>query len=232
MIFEIHKEIFDHFPGIRVVTVLVDHMPDAADEKAIAKFLDDAWQVAAAAATSHGNAQSHPNIQPWVEAMKAVGVSRKKFPSSIESMVRRAGKSDEPFRIHPIVDFYNAISLKNIVPAGGYDIDDLHDAMSLRMSREGDTFCALDEDAPEPIPAGEVSYTDGSEVITRHFVWKQSRHALLKPETKKILFVSEILAGLPEGTAETVAADFVDGLKTFFGVEAKAVILDSENRSI
>lgn len=232
MIFEIHKEIFDHFSGLRVVTVLVDDMPGTADKEAIAKFLDDAWQIAAAAAVSHGNAQSHPNILPWVEGMKAVGVSRKKFPSSIESMVRRAGKSDEPFRINPIVDFYNAVSLKHIVPAGGYDMDDLHDTMALRMSADGDTFCALDEDTLEPIPAGEVSYTDGSEIITRHFVWKQSRHALLKPETKKILFVSEILSGLPEGTAEAVAADFVNGLRAFFGVEATAVILDSENRSV
>ena len=54
--------------------------------------------------------------------MKAVGVSRKKSPSSVEALVRRAGKGGEPVSISPVVDFYNAISLKYLVPAGGFDI--------------------------------------------------------------------------------------------------------------
>ena len=229
MIFEIEKEIFDHFPGMKIVTVQVDDMPIEADTAGIAAFLDEAWQIAKVASTEYGNPQSHPFIQPWGERMKAVGVSRKKFPCSIEAMVRRAGKSDEPFRISPVVDFYNAICLKHIVPAGGFDIGQLHDVMKLRMSVEGDTFCALDEEAVEPIPAGEVSYADGNEIITRHFVWRQSQHCLLDESTKKILFVSEILGDLPEDTADKVAADFVGGLKKYFGLDCEAVILDADH---
>lgn len=230
MVFEVDKEIFERFPGLRIVTVLVENLPSQADEAAIASYLDDAWQVAKAASTEYGNPQSHPYIKAWGERMKEVGAPRKKFPCSIEAMIRRAGKSDEPFRINPIVDLYNAISLKNIVPAGGYDIEEVKDIIKLRMSVEGDTFCALDEEVTEVIPAGEVSYVDGDIVITRHFVWKQSQHCLLTPRTKKILFVSEILGDLPEDTSSKVANDFVNGLKRFFGVDCEAVILDEENR--
>ncbi|MBR5517268.1 MAG: hypothetical protein IKU53_04770 [Firmicutes bacterium] len=232
MVFEVDRQIFEHFPGLRIVTVLVENLPDVADEEGITLFLNDAWKIASAAAMEHGNPQSHPFIKAWGERMKDVGAPRKKFPCSIEAMVRRAGKSDEPFRINPIVDFYNAISLKNIVPAGGYDVDEVKDVIRLRLSKDGDTFCALDESEPEAISAGEVSYVDGNVVITRHFVWKQSQHCLLQEETKRILFVSEILGDLPADTAIKVASDFEDGLKKFFGVECKAVILDEENRTV
>ncbi len=230
MVFEVDKGIFEYFPGLKIVTVLVEDLPEEADEEGIAEFLKEAWQVAKSASTEYGNPQSHPFIKAWGERMKEVGAPRKKFPCSIEAMVRRAGKSDEPFRINPIVDFYNAVSLKNIVPAGGYDVDEVQDVIKLRMSAEGDTFCALDEETPEAVAPGEVSYVDGDIVITRHFVWKQSQHCLLTPETKKILFVSEILGDLPEDTAWKVADDFVGGLKRFFGVDCQAVVLDAGKR--
>ncbi|MDP8946327.1 MAG: hypothetical protein M3N03_10425 [Actinomycetota bacterium] len=43
--------------------------------------------------------------------MTAMGVSGRKFPSSIEDLLRRAFKGGEPLRINPLVDFYNAVSL-------------------------------------------------------------------------------------------------------------------------
>jgi DNA/RNA-binding domain of Phe-tRNA-synthetase-like protein len=42
-----------------------------------------------------------------------MGVSGRKFPSSIEALLRRAFKGGEPLRINPLVDFYNAVSLES-----------------------------------------------------------------------------------------------------------------------
>lgn len=230
--FIISQEIFDAFPGLRVVAVTADSVGEPVDPDGIGAFLQESWKNAAEAAVAYGNPQSYPNIKAWVDGMKAVGVSRKKFPSSIESMVRRAGKSDTPFRISPVVDFYNAVSLGNIVPAGGFDTGQVRENIELRFSTDGDTFQALDSEAAEAILPGEVSYADGNTVITRHFVWKQSRHTLLAENSSNILFVSEILGQLPAETAEKVADDFVSGLKRYFGVAAEAVILDAECREV
>ena len=77
----------------------------SSDKTAVERVLLEGWENAAKAASAYGNPQSYPNIIPWVERMKAMGAPRKKFPSSIEAMVRRAGKGGEPFRISPVVDF-------------------------------------------------------------------------------------------------------------------------------
>lgn len=231
MNFHIEKELFNYFPGMKIIAVEAMNI-NRPDIDKISYMLNDAWKTANAAANEYGNAQSHPFIKPWGDRMKAAGAPRKQFPSSIEAMVRRAGKGGEPFRISPMVDFYNAISLANLVPAGAYDIDQLEGDLHLRFSKDGDTFMALDSEENISIPAGEVSYADGDKIITRHYVYKQSKHAIITAETKNVILVSEILGELPEDTAEKVANDLVNGLKQAFNIDTKAVILDENKTSM
>ena len=218
---------------MKIVCVTARDIDGAAvNPQAIDALLTAGWQSAGQAAAQYGNAQSHPNVLPWVEHMKAAGAPRKKFPSSIEALLKRAGKGGEPFRLLPAVDFYNAISLAYLVPAGGFDIDALANGLELRLSREGDTFQALDSEAEEAVPPGEICYADGSSVVTRHFVWKQSKHALLTPQSRNIFFVSEIPGELPQGSAEAVEKAFVEGLKECFNISARAQIADAESTSV
>lgn len=232
MYFEVEKKIFELFPGMRIVAIVADGISEIANEKIIREVLNRAWQSAGEAAKEYGNPQSHPYIKAWGERMKAVGVSRKKFPSSVEALVRRAGRGGDPVSISPIVDFYNSISLKYLVPAGGFDIDELRDDLLLRLSKKGDTFHALDSTEKTEVFEGEVSYADGNVIITRHFVWKQSRHAILTPKSRKILFVSEILGELPPETAQNVGDAITKGLSDYFNIKAKAEILDLNKRII
>jgi DNA/RNA-binding domain of Phe-tRNA-synthetase-like protein len=232
MRFEIEKNIFEHFPGMKIVVAVANDIPPTADTVKIKAALDEAWRIAAAASAEYGNPQSHPYIKPWGEHMRAVGASRKQYPSSIEALARRAGKSDVPVSINPLVDFYNAISLKYLVPAGGFDIDALNDDLRLRFSKQGDAFLALDSDEEVAVPDGEVSYADGATITTRHFVWKQAKHAILKPESKNVFFVSEILGELPANTADDVANAITAGLKQCFGIETESYILDVNKNSI
>ena len=230
MEFRIEADIFSHFPGMKIV-VAVAHNLVVTEEAAsqIRADLDNAWKHAGTEATARGNAQSHPYIVPWIEHMKGVGAPRRDFPSSIESLVRRAGKQGSPVSISPLVDFYNTVSLSNIVPAGGYDIDELQQGLSLRFSAQGDTFHALDEDTIMDVPPGEVSYADGKTITTRHFVWKQSKHALLKLKSKNVLFLAEVLGELPEEISLRVQDQFQKNIKRLFGITAKVDILDKDN---
>ena len=232
MRFEIEKRIFKYFPGMKINAVAACGIQPQENTTTIKSMLDDAWQIAAAASVEYKNPQSHPYIKPWGEYMKAVGAPRKQFPSSIEAMVRRAGKSNVSFSINPLVDFYNAISLKYLVPAGGFDIDALDDDLWLRFSNQDDTFLALDSNEEISVADGEVSYACGSIIITRHFVWKQAKHAILTPKSKNVLFVSEILGNLPDEIVDEVAVAITSGLKQFFNLETQAYILDENNTDI
>ncbi|HMM43829.1 MAG TPA: phenylalanine--tRNA ligase beta subunit-related protein, partial [Thermomicrobiales bacterium] len=137
----------------------------------------------------------------------------------------------EPFEINPLVDFYNAVSLRHVVPAGAFELDRLAAPVELRITREGDTFHSLDEEAPVALPAGEIAYASGPTVLTRHFVWRQSVEGLIRPETRDVLLLSEVAGQVGREVAEAVAEDFRAGVATHFGASIEPAILSAEQTS-
>jgi DNA/RNA-binding domain of Phe-tRNA-synthetase-like protein len=216
MKFIVEPEIFDTFPGLRLPVAVVSDLDNRGPRPDVQALWHRAWRAAAEEAKPSGNAQSHPRVGPWRPAMKAAGAPAKKYPSSIESTLRRALKGGEPYTINPLVDFYNHVSLKHFVPAGGFDLEGLSESLELRLTREGDTFQALDEPAATAVEPGEVAYAAGSTVLTRHFVWRQSQHALISTSTRSAFLVAEVLGDLDPRVAEAVLEDFRSGLARYF----------------
>ena len=151
---------------------------------------------------------------------------------SIEALLRRALKGGEPFSINALVDFYNTVSLRYVVPVGGFDLDQLHGPLELRLTREGDTFTALGEQTTICVPAGEIAYADGQTILTRHFVWRQAQTGLITPFTHSVFLVSEILDEVGQDVAEAVLTDLQTGIQSSFHVPAHAYLLDESNSAV
>jgi DNA/RNA-binding domain of Phe-tRNA-synthetase-like protein len=215
-----HPPLFDLFAGMRVALVVVRGIDNAPDQPEIEARLWKAWAGAAGEVARFGNAQSHPNVGPWRRRLAAAGAHHHDFPSSIEALMRRAARGGAPPHVNPLVDLYNAISLELVLPVGGFDIGALHDAdIDVRLTREGDTFDALDATAPIPVPPGEVCYATGSTVLTRHLVWRQSRPGLITRDTTDAILISEVLgdvSAVDPGALEAVTREFRAGLERCF----------------
>ena len=222
MRFVVDPEIFKLYPGLRLPVAVAENVEAAADTAGVEKVWRQAWEEAGRSAPTYGNAQSHPRVTAWRDAMAATGVSGRKFPSSVESLLRRAFKGGETPSINPLVDFYNAVSLRHVVPAGGFDLAQLDDALELRLTREADTFRPLDSASAERVEPKEIAYASGNEILTRHFVWKQSHTGLLGASTRSVFLVSEVLGEVEEsadGLAQAVLEDLCEGLRRHFGAE-------------
>jgi DNA/RNA-binding domain of Phe-tRNA-synthetase-like protein len=220
--FVVSPKIFELFPGLKLPVVVAQGIEPTANSIRVEKLWREAWEEAGLLASTYANAQSHPRVAAWREAMAATGVSGRKYPSSVESLLRRAFKGGEPPRINPLVDFYNSISLRYVVPAGGFDLALLGDALELRLTREADTFRPLDSASAERVEPKEVAYASGNEILTRHFVWKQSHTGLLSESTRSVFLVSEVLGEVEEsadGLAQAVLEDLCEGLRRHFGAE-------------
>ncbi len=231
MQFIVQPEIFKAFPGLHLPVAVAHGVDNQHEREAITAQWREAW--AAAKATSiYGNAQSHPRVQPWREHFRQLGVSGKEFPSSIEALLRRALKGGAPFHINPLVDFYNTLSLRHVVPAGGFVLDAVHGPLELRFTREGDTFVALDEQSPIAVAAGEVAYADGAAVLTRHFVWRQARTGLITPSTRNAFLIAEVLGAVGHEVAEAVLMDFKTGLEQLFDTAPRCFLVDGQQPSV
>lgn len=230
MEFRVAPEVFAAFPGLRLAVAVARGVDNASANPGIETLWDAEWR-AASGASVYGNAQSHPCVRPWRDRFTTLGVSGKQFPSSVEALLRRAMKGGEPFRINPLVDWYNALSLRHVVPAGGFDLAAVTGPIELRLTRAGDTFAALDSEAAEMVPPGEIAYADGATILTRHFVWRQARAALFERSTRDVFLVSEILGEVGLEVAQAMRNDFRSGLETYFAVEAQTWLLDADSRS-
>jgi DNA/RNA-binding domain of Phe-tRNA-synthetase-like protein len=227
--FVVSPEIFKLYPGLRLPVAVAQDVEAAADTAGVEKVWRQAWDEAGQLAPNYGNAQSHPRVAAWRDAMAATGVSGRKFPSSVESLLRRAFKGGEPPSINPLVDFYNSVSLRHVVPAGGFDLAQLGDALELRLTREGDTFRPLDSASAERVESGEVAYASGNEILTRHFVWKQSHTGLLGESTRSVFVVCEVLGEVEEsadGLAQAVLEDLSKGVRRHFGAEPATFLVE------
>lgn len=160
-----------------------------------------------------------------------MGVSPRDFPTSVEALLRRALRGTDPLRINPLVDLYTTVSLRHVVPAGGFDLGKLRGDLDLRMTRAGDRFLGLDAAEAVTVPAGEVAYTDGAEVLTRHFVWRQSKEGLIDPQTRDVILLAEILGELEAEVAGAVEADLRTSLERRVAPEwAFTAILGEDRR--
>jgi DNA/RNA-binding domain of Phe-tRNA-synthetase-like protein len=205
---------------------------DEVEAPQLAAAWEEAWVEARDEARPYGNAQSHPRIQPWRDRFRALGVSPKEFPSSIEALLRRTLKGSDPFTINPMVDFYNTVSLHHTVPAGGFDLEHINGPLELRRTRVDDTFLAMDAETPLTVPDGEVAYADGTTILTRHFVWRQARAGLITASTRSVFLVSEVLGELEPGVAEKVLDEFATGLRAYFAVAPLLFLVDEQQPGI
>lgn len=111
MRFVVASEVFELFPDLKLPVAVAQGIHPTPDAPGIETMWRQSREEAARTASDYQSPQSHPQVAPRREAMTAMGVSGRKFPSSIEDLLRRAFKGGEPLRINPLVDFYNVVSL-------------------------------------------------------------------------------------------------------------------------
>ncbi|HEV8581085.1 MAG TPA: phenylalanine--tRNA ligase beta subunit-related protein [Thermoanaerobaculia bacterium] len=137
----------------------------------------------------------HPHIAPWREAYRKFGAKPKDHPSSIENLVRRVLKGQPLPSINPLVDLYNTVSLRHLVPAGGEDLDGIEGDVLLTLATENEpAVLLLGEAEPRPPKPGEVIYRDDAGAICRRWNWKEADRTKLTAATRNAVLVIE---GLP-----------------------------------
>ncbi|UYV12385.1 MAG: phenylalanine--tRNA ligase beta subunit-related protein [Phycisphaera sp.] len=156
-----------------------------------------------------------PRLAAWRRAYSAFGAKPSRHHCSPEAMLKRVIAGRELPTINPIVDLYNAISLKHLIPIGGEDLDQVLDTPTLRFARGDEEFAisAQGELAIERPTPGEVIWIDGLGVTCRRWNWRQCRRTMISRETTNAYFVLDRLDPVLERLVETAALELAAGLK-------------------
>ncbi len=231
MLFTVNSKLFDLLPdltiGAVVATGLDNSRPLPEVEHLLSRTLEDLRR-----SFPVEKVQEHPRIKPWRAAFSKLGVSGSKFPSSIESMTRRVLRGDSFPRINPLVDFYNSISLKHLVPMGGHDVDTLEGNIALQFAEGWESFTPLGEGEKMTVPKGELVYRDEREVLTRNWVWRQCEKDKTTEKTRNIFIPIDVLGEVGQERASEIIEDLSGLIPRYFGGSIVSAVLNRERSSM
>ena len=176
---------------------------------------------------------NHPKILDWRNAYNKFGAKPKTYKNSVESLLRRVlkNKDNKPAlpNINQIVDIYNHISIKHILPAGGDDLENIAGNITLTFSKEDKTFTILGKDTKENVPKGEVVYEDNQEILCRKWNWRECNKSKMTNETKNITIVLEALEHTTKEELTIALEELKQLISKYCGGKLKTKILDKEN---
>ncbi len=101
-----------------------------------------------------------PGVREARDLYRRVGIDPTKTRPSSEALLRRVIKGKELYRIHPLVDLLNLVSVTELIPVGLYDmLKIVGDKVTLRLGGEGEGFDGIRKARVNV--AGRLCVTDG-----------------------------------------------------------------------
>ncbi len=223
------EQIFRTFPGLNLGVVTARQIDNTGSADEIIEFIRKREKEIRDNYSTETLSQE-PKIESWRKAYSAFGAKPKKYKSSVESLYRMILKGVELRPINKLVDIYNYISIKHMIPAGGDDVAKVDGDIVLRFAGGDESFTALNSDETETVKDGEVVYADDKEVLCRRWNWRECDKTKMTEETKEVALVVE---GLPPVTKQEIAG-ILDAFRQLIikhcGGEAETVVLDQDIR--
>lgn len=159
----------------------------------------------------------HPHILAWREAHKKFGNDPRRYMPSVWAIAKRVVKGGELPAINNLVDLYNYICLKYVVPVGGEDLDQCSGDIILAYANGDENFREIGALENNPPEKGEIIYKDDKGVLCRKFNWREADRTKLTENTKNAVIVIEVLPPTNRETTEMAIKEFGDLVRKYCG---------------
>jgi len=231
MKFKIDTRIFEKFPGLKIGVVTVRNIDNHGLSDEIMQLIREKEREIRENYDTETLSQ-HSKINSWRGAYSSFGAKPKKYKSSVESLYRMILKGLDLRHINNIVDLYNYISIKYMIPAGGDDMAKVDGDITLKFAVGDEPFTALNSKEKETAKEGEVVYTDSKEVLCRRWNWRECDKTKMTEETKDVILVVEALPPVTKEELDEVEEDLSRFITKYCGGEIRTAILDDGKREI
>lgn len=228
MRFIIDTKLFEQFPDLHVGAVVVEGADNAGLGAEILKLLRKSEQDAGEK-YAETQLSELPHIACWRKAYKAFGAND--YRSSVEALLKRAIKGDALPDINPLVNLYNALSLKYLIPFGGEDLDKAYGDIALGYA-QGDEPCVLIGETENRSPKqGEIIYKDSAGVLCRRWNWREAERTKLAGTTTRAILVCEDLFSGNSALCLSAISEYLETAKKLLGGTGKAFVLRAGEES-
>lgn len=232
MKFKIDPAIFEKFQGLNIGVVIAKSINNTGTSEDIQNQIRKQEQAIRSKYNTETLSQ-HPKIAVWRKAYSAFGAKPKEHKSSIENLYRLVLRGIDLRRINKLVDIYNFISLKHMLPVGGEDIDKIQGDMILAFAGPNEApVLLLGDKEPRPPREGEVIYKDDVSAICRRWNWREADRTKFTEETKNCILVIEGLPPITKEEVENATKELKELVQKFCGGNTTSAILNENKPEI
>ncbi|MFJ3463457.1 B3/4 domain-containing protein [Achromobacter spanius] len=205
----IDQRIHDLAPGFRAISILAKG--EGLSDASIASL---ALDKAISQVKSGGPTWCEAHFAAWSEAFRSFGAKPQRTPCSAEALRRRVLRDGALPAINPVVDLYNAISLRYALPVGGENLHAYSGNPVLTIADGSESFDTLKEGRPatERPEKGEVIWRDDLGVTCRRWNWRQGVRTRIEADATEFWFILESLPAMPADALHAAAQELQIGL--------------------
>ena len=195
------------FKAMSIVMELGEPLIEAVAETALQEAYDAVGRNEPAWAPQH--------LAAWAQAFQKFGAKPQRTPCSAEALRKRFLRDGALPRVNPVVDLYNAISLRYAIPVGGENLDAYAGEPRLTIADGTEAFDTMKDGAPavEAPDKGEVVWRDDQGVTCRRWNWRQGVRTRLNADARRMWFILESLAPMPIEALQEASDKLVAGLR-------------------
>ena len=228
MQFIIAEDVINKYPDIRIGVIVASGVKNKGTNSEIEQMLSRVQEKIENNFNSE-NISQNKIIATWRKVYSSFGSKPSDYRCSIEALIRSILKGRQIPHINKIVDIYNSVSLNNIVPAGGEDLDSISGNIILKFATGKETFIPLNSEQEENPYVGEVIYCDDAEnVLCRRWNWRESNKTKITENTKNCILVVEGF----DTDVDTATKELENLVSKFCSSTIKSFMLDKQTSKI
>lgn len=229
--FVVEKSFWELFPEAKIGVILLKNYNNREHSP---QELIDLLQESNLLAKQHLTAEvfsENKVIQSYRKAYQKFK-TKKGARCSLEALLKRAGGENPVKTINPLVDIYNAASLRFALPLGAEDMDTFVGDLKLTITKGGDEFYLIGEEENNPTLENELCYIDDKGAVCRCFNWRDGMRTMITEKTKNAFIVSELIEPERLEDLKDVLHFIEKQSEKYLSAKSEIFILDKEHPSI
>lgn len=203
------QSFWELFPDAKLGVVLLKDVQNQAESpEDVKQLLADSHELAKAYLTAD-NFSDNQVVQVYRKAYQHFK-TKKGARSSIEALLKRVSNGQSIPSINPLVDIYNAASLRFGLPVGAEDSDSFIGDLRLTITDGGDDFYLIGDADNNPTLPNELCYKDDIGAVCRCLNWRDGERTMVTEHTKNAFLIIEALDQEGQNRLQE-ALDFIEG---------------------
>lgn len=222
------QKVKEAFPQVVAGVLVFDGIHPNAD----ADLHIEPWYRRARERLERGPESEMPEIAAWRRAYSQMGLKPTKYRSAAEALLRRFKRENDLPRLHPLVDFCNAISIAFALPVAVFDLAGVDGYIEVRHAKGTEAYSAFSGKLEHPSPDEVILCDAADHAHGRRWTFRQSRRSIVTPETHKVLVICEALHASASTDVPVVIDTLAEGIATLWSPPlCKVILADKSSRA-